>query len=174
MCPIRRPGDSRPSNFETANYLVVDGTHVQLTLHRAHATGATVALGGLCGYGLEQTVDTQAGIRQVFPVIGSTSTTSLFYAGGLSALVGVQGNNSGFANVNAGITSLTRAGNVVTANLASPLAFDVSGLTLTISRRDGPELQRELQRSRRRVRQTLTYTQSGANSTSTGAERRRC
>ena len=54
-------GDSRPSNFETANYTVVDGTHVQLTLHRAHATGATVAVGGLCGYGLEQTVDTQAG-----------------------------------------------------------------------------------------------------------------
>ncbi len=160
-------GDSRPSNFETANYTVVDGTHVQLTLHRAHATGATVAVGGLCGYGLEQTVDTQAGIRQVFPVIGSTSTTSLFYAGGLSALVGVQGNNSGFANVNAGITSLTRVGNVVTANLASPLAFDVSGLTLTVAGVTDTSYNGSFAVTTT-GRQTLTYAQSGANSTSTG------
>jgi hypothetical protein len=68
--------------FETAAYTVVDGTHIQLSLKRAHVAGATIAMGGLCGYGLEQKVDTSSGIRQVFPVIGSYSATGLYYAGG--------------------------------------------------------------------------------------------
>ena len=59
------------NDFETAAYTVVDATHLQLTLNKAHFQSATVAIGGLCGYGLEQTVDTNSGIRQVFPVIGS-------------------------------------------------------------------------------------------------------
>ncbi|MDE1163741.1 MAG: hypothetical protein PW792_17590 [Acidobacteriaceae bacterium] len=45
-------------NFETAAYTVIDGTHIQLTLNKPHDTGATIAVGGLCGYGLEQKVDT--------------------------------------------------------------------------------------------------------------------
>ena len=39
-----------------------------------------------------------SGIRQVFPVIGSFSATSLYYAGGYTAIVGVQGNTSAFLN----------------------------------------------------------------------------
>ena len=96
-------GDSRPLNFETGAYLVVDASHISLTLHRAHAAGAAIATGGLCGYGLEQTVDTQAGIRQVFPVIASTSATSLVYAGGQSSIVGQVNSTSGFSNVSLGL-----------------------------------------------------------------------
>ena len=66
----RRTGGFAPHNYEMANYTVVDGTHLQMTLNKVHAAQATIAVGGLCGYGLEQTVDTAGGIRQVFPVIG--------------------------------------------------------------------------------------------------------
>ena len=96
--PIRS-NSRNPHNYEMANYTVVDGTHLQMTLNKVHRAGATIAFGGLCGYGLEQTVDTVSGIRQVFPVIGSFSATGLYYARSVSAIVGVQGNTSSFFNV---------------------------------------------------------------------------
>lgn len=74
-----------------ADYTIVDGTHVQLTLNRAHFAQATIAMGGLCGYGLEQTIDTANDIRQIFSVIGSYSATGLYYAGGATAVAGVMG-----------------------------------------------------------------------------------
>ena len=67
-------------NFETANYTVVDASHITFTLNKVHAAGAVIAVGGLCGYGIEQTVDTMGAVRQVFPVIGSPNATSLYYA----------------------------------------------------------------------------------------------
>lgn len=60
---------SNPTNYEMAPYTVTDATHLQMTFNKVHGVGATMAFGGLCGYGLEQTVDTNSGIRQVFPVI---------------------------------------------------------------------------------------------------------
>jgi lysophospholipase L1-like esterase len=160
-------GDGRAMNFETAAYTVVDASHLQLTLNRPHATGATIAVGGLCGYGLEQTVDTTAGIRQVFPVIGSPSATSLLYAGGSTAIVGVQGQASAFTSLNLVVGSIARSGNVVTVSTAGNLPVDVNGLTLTVAgvadssyngrfvvTTTGPN--------------TLTYPDPGANSTSSG------
>ena len=32
-----------------ANYTVMDGTHLQMTLNKVHRAGATIAIGGLCG-----------------------------------------------------------------------------------------------------------------------------
>jgi trimeric autotransporter adhesin len=154
-------------DFEMANYTVVDGTHLQFVLNKAHAAQATVAIGGLCGYGLEQTVDTQNGIRQVFPVIGSYSATGLYYAGGATAVVGVTGLTSGFTNLSFPIASIARSNNTVTITTAGNFSYDVNGLRLTISgvadssyngtfavTTTGPN--------------TLTYAQSGANSTSSG------
>ncbi len=159
--------DERPLNFETAAYTVVDGSHVQLTLNRPHGNGATLAVGGLCGYGLEQTVDTNAGLRQVFPVIGSTSATSLLYAGGISSIVGIGASTSGYANQSLIVASITRTGGVVTVTLANNLLADVNALTLTVSgvsdtsyngsylvTTTGPN--------------TLTYANSGPDSTSAG------
>ncbi|WP_035347238.1 GDSL-type esterase/lipase family protein [Edaphobacter aggregans] len=153
--------------YEMANYTVVDGTHLQFTLNRAHAAQATVAIGGLCGYGLEQTVDTVGRIRQVFPVLGSYSSTGLYYAGGATAIVGLMNNTSAFVNLSAAITSAVRNGNTVTVTTAGNLPVDVNGLTMNIAgvtdasyngsfvvTTTGPN--------------TLTYTQSGANSTSSG------
>ncbi len=152
-------------NFETVAYTVVDGSHLQMTLNRPHATGATVAVGGLCGYGLEQTVDTTGGIRQVFPVLASTSSTSLLYMG--PALVGQGGYSSGYADVNLVVASIARTGNVVTVTTATNFPEDLSGLTLTVQgvtdgsyngsfvvTTTGPN--------------TLTYADSGPNSTSAG------
>lgn len=64
-------------NFETALYQVVDATHLRLTLNKVHQNGAVIAVGGLCGYGLEQMVDTTNGIRQIFPVIGAPNAVTL-------------------------------------------------------------------------------------------------
>jgi trimeric autotransporter adhesin len=154
-------------NYEMANYTVVDGAHLQMTLNKAHNLPATVAMGGLCGYGLEQTVDTASGIRQVFPVVGSYSATGLYYAGGATAIVGAMGHSSAYLNVSLNVASIARNGNVVTVTTAGNLPVDVNGLTLTVSgvadssyngsyvvTTTGPN--------------TLTYAQSGANSTSTG------
>ena len=154
-------------HFESAAYTVVDGSHLQLTLQRAHQPGATLAVGGLCGYGLEQTVDTLNGIRQVFPVTGSTSATTLLYAGGISAVVGQQGFTSAFANVSLVIATIARTGNVVTVTTAGNFGADYNGLTLTVQgvadssyngnyvvTTTGPN--------------TLTYTDNGPDSTTSG------
>ncbi len=157
-------GDGRSLNFEMAAYTVVDTSHLQMTLNRAHATGATVAAGGLCGYGLEQTVDTSAGIRQVVPVLASTSPNSVLYMGSVG---GVQGQTSAYTNVNLVIASIARTNNVVTVTIAGNLPVDVNGLTLTAqgvadSSYNGSFVVTTTSAN------TLTYASSGANSTSTG------
>jgi len=156
-------------NFETANYTVVDGSHLQMTLNKVHGIAAVIAVGGLCGYGLEQKVDTTNGIRQVFPVVGSINATSLYYADATMPIVAYHGAGSttGFLNVSLPVAAIARAGNVVTVTTASNLPFDVNGLTLTVNgvadssyngsfavATTGPN--------------TLTYASSGANSTSSG------
>ncbi len=122
-------------NFETVNYQVADATHVQLTLNKVHNAGATIAVGGLCGYGLEQKVDTQGQVRQIFPVIGSVSATALFYAGALSNVIGGTNpvNTSGYLNVSMAIAGAARSGGVVTLTLGSAMASDLNGLQLTVS-----------------------------------------
>src|ERR1700761_7467711 len=55
---IADTNDERFPNFETANYTVVDQSHISFTLNKVHAAGAVIAVGGLCGYGIEQIVDT--------------------------------------------------------------------------------------------------------------------
>ncbi len=154
-------------HFETAAYTVVDGSHLQLTLRRPHQPGATVAVGGLCGYGIEQTVDTLNGIRQVFPVVGSNSATTLLYAGSNTAVVGEQGFTSAFANVSLVIAAIARTGNVVTVSTAGNFGADLNGLTLNVQgvadssyngsfvvTTTGPN--------------TLTYTDNGPDSTTSG------
>jgi len=154
-------------NFETANYSVVDATHVQLTLNKVHEAGATIAVGGLCGYGLEQTVDTVGAVRQVFPVVGSLSATSVYYAASVTPVLGITGQTSAYLNVTFTVASIARSGNVVTVTTTSNLAEDVQGLSLTVSgvadssyngtyvvTTTGPN--------------TLTYANTGANSTSSG------
>ena len=160
-------GDGRAQNFETASYTVVDGSHLSLTLRRPHGSGATIAVGGLCGYGLEQTVDTTGASRQVFPVIASTSPAQLYYAGGQSALVGVQQLQSGFANLNFVLTSLTRTNGVVTATIAGFFQIDVNGLPLTISGAADPSYNGTYAVSTTTAN-TFTYVQQGADSTSSG------
>jgi trimeric autotransporter adhesin len=157
-----------PSNYEMANYTVVDGTHLQMTLNKPHHAGATIAFGGLCGYGLEQTIDTVNGIRQVLPVIGSYSSTGFYYAGGAASLVGLQASTSAFLNDTIQIATIARSNGVVTVTRAgSTSGADVNGLTMNVSgvadqsyngsfvvTTTGPN--------------TLTYVQAGVNSSSTG------
>jgi hypothetical protein len=158
-------GTFNANNYEMANYTVVDGTHLQLSLLKPHAAGATVAIGGLCGYGLEQTVDTVAGVRQVFPVVGSTSATQLYYASGPTNIVGYSGFSSAYLNVNLGIASIARSSGAVTVTTTGALPADLNGLNLTVAgvadasfngtfavTTTGPN--------------TLSYTQAGANATS--------
>ncbi len=98
---------------------------------------------------------------------GSTSATTLLYAGGISAVVGQQGFTSAFANVSLVVASIARAGNVVTVTTAGNFAADLNGLTLTVQgvadssyngnyavTTTGPN--------------TLTYTDNGPDSTSSG------
>jgi hypothetical protein len=154
-------------SFETANYSVVDATHVQLTLNKVHESGATIAVGGLCGYGLEQTVDTVGPVRQVFPVVGSPSATSVYYAAAVTGVVGTKGQTSAYLNDTFTVASIARSGNVVTVTMTANLADDVQGLSMTVSgvvdssyngtytvTTTGPN--------------TLTYANTGANSTSSG------
>jgi hypothetical protein len=166
-CIADEPNGYLPANYETAAYTVIDGTHFQMTLKKAHAALASVAIGGLCGYGLEQTVDTANGIRQVFPVVGSYSANGLYYAGTTSAVVAQQGSTSAYVNVNQPIATLSRSGNVVTVTTAGNMPFDVNGLAVTISgvadsSYDGTFIVSTIGLT------TLTYAQAGSTSTSTG------
>jgi len=166
-CVVDAANGTAPNDYEMANYTVVDSSHLRLTLNKAHALSATVAMGGLCGYGLEQVVDTAAGIRQVFPVVGAYSATGLYYAGGATAIVGTTGQSSAFVNASLAMTSVARSGNVVTLTTAGNFPADLNGLSLTVAgvadssynggfavTTTGPH--------------TLTYAQNGANSTSSG------
>ena len=166
-CIADVPLSTAPHNYEMAAYTVIDGTHLQMTLNKPHHAGATIAFGGLCGYGLEQTVDTVGGIRQVFPVIGSYSTNGLYYAGGLTAIVGVQGNTSAFLNVTGQIAAIARTNGLVTVTTAGSLPVDVNGLTMTISGVADQSYNGSFVVTSTSSN-TLTYSEAGANSTSTG------
>jgi lysophospholipase L1-like esterase len=154
-------------NHEMAPYTVVDGTHLQMTLLKPHGANTTIAIGGLCGYGLEQTVDTENGVRQVFPVIGSYSATGLYYAGASTPVVGQMGTTSAYANVNLSILSAVRSGNQVTVTTSGGAGFDLNGLTMTVAGVADSSYNGSFP-----VTTTggasFTYTQTGPNSSSTG------
>ena len=124
-----------------------------------------MAVGGLCGYGLEQKVDTINGIRQVFPVIASTSATSLIYAGGQSPLIGITGAQSSFTNLSLVIASIARTGNIVTVTTAGNLPEDVNGLTMTVQGVTDASYNGSFPVTTTGAN-SLTYASSGANSTS--------
>jgi len=155
------------TNYEMANYTVVDGSHLQLTLNKVHSAGATVAVGGMCGYGLEQTVDTIGAVRQVFPVLGSLNATTLSYVGFVTSIVGQKDSMSGYLGDSFTVASIARTSNVVTVTLAAPMSEDVNGLTMTIggvadSSYNGSYAVTTTSST------TLTYANTGANSTSSG------
>lgn len=156
-------------NFETAAYTVVDGTHIQLTLNKVHVSGAVIAVGGLCGYGLEQTADTSGVFRQVFPVVGSINGTSLYYADGGNPVIGrsTSGTTSAYANLSLSIAAISRTGNVVTVTTAAPLPRDVNGLGLTVSGVADSSYNGTFAVTTT-SRNTLTYADTGADSTSSG------
>ncbi len=164
---IAEPNSINPNEFEMASYTVVDGTHIQLTLQHPHRAGATIAVGGLCGYGLEQTVDTSNGIRQVFPVIGSYSATGLYYAAGNTPVIGQMGQTGGFMNVNLSIAAIARNNNVVTVTTAGNMPVDLNGLTLTVAGVADSSYNGSFQVTTTGPN-TLTYADTGANSTSSG------
>ena len=166
-CVVDPPSPSSPTNYEMANYAVVDATHLALTLNKVHAAGSTVAVGGLCGYGLEQTVDTMNGIRQVFPVIGSGSATSLFYAGNVTPIVGVMGSTSAYMNVSLTIASIVRTAQGVTVTTATPLPADVNGLTLTVAGVADSSFNGSFPVTTTGSN-SLSYPSSGVNATSSG------
>ena len=154
-------------NYEMAPYTVIDGTHLQMTLSKPHGALATIAMGGLCGYGLEQTVDTFNGLRQVFPVIGSFSATGIYYAGALTPIVGINSSTSAFVNASAAIVSAVRSSNVVTLTLAGGFASDVNGLTVTVTGATDPSYNGSFVATTT-GKTTLTYAQTGANSSTSG------
>jgi lysophospholipase L1-like esterase len=160
-------GFIRPSNFETVAYTVLDASHLQMVLVRPHAVGATIAVGGLCGYGLEQKTDTLAGIRQVFPVIGSDSSTSLLYAGGQSSVVGLSGLTSSFLNTTLAVATISRTGNVVTATTVGATPFDLNGLTLNVTNVNDPSYNGNFTVTSTSTN-TFTYANNGPDSTSAG------
>jgi hypothetical protein len=157
-------------NYEMANYQVVDGTHVRLTLNKVHASGATIAVGGLCGYGLEQTVDTTNGIRQLFPVLGSMDATDLYYVDAYSPTVGRIGgttSTSGYVNVNLAVVSIARSSNVVTVTTSGSVPGDLNGLSLVVSGVADSSYNGTFVVSSTGAN-TYTYANTGANSTSSG------
>ena len=166
-CVADRINSAFPQNHEMAAYTVVDGTHLQMTLAKPHGALATVAIGGLCGYGIEQTVDTINGIRQVFPVIGSTSASSLYYSGLITSIVGIQDQTSAFVNLNIPIASAARNNNFVTLTLAGNPPVDVNGLTLTVAGVSDSSFNGQFQVTSTGGN-TLTYAETGANSTTSG------
>jgi hypothetical protein len=161
--------DSRFPNFETVNYTVVDASHITLTLNKVHASGAVISVGGLCGYGIEQTVDTVGAVRQVFPVVGSPNPTTIFYAAASTSVLGNDNlqSTSGYQNISMQVASIARQSNVVTVTLAGNMSVDVTGLTMAVSGVADASYNGSFQVSSISENQ-LTYSSNGPNSTSTG------
>ncbi len=166
-CVVDQVNAYAPNNYEMAPYTVVDATHLQMTLNKPHQILATVAIGGLCGYGLEQTVDTTAGIRQLFPVVGSYSATGVYYSAGNTAVVGAMNQTSGFLNLTASIASVTRSGSLVTVTTTGNLSANVNGLTVTVTGVTDSSYNGNFVVTTTGGN-SFTYSQSGANSSSTG------
>jgi len=154
-------------NHEMVPYTIVDGTHLQVTLLKPHGAGATIAIGGLCGYGLEQTVDTVNGIRQLFPVVGSYSSTGLYYAGSQTYVVGQMNTTSAYTNVNLPIVSAVRSGNVVTVTVGSTAAYDLNGLTMMVAGATDSSYNGSFPVTTTSAT-TLTYAETGPNSSTAG------
>jgi hypothetical protein len=156
-------------NYEMAPYTTVDATHLSLTLNKPHRIGAVIAVGGLCGYGLDQTVDDVGAIKQIFPVIGSTDGTDLYYADALTPSIGGATGaaaTSGFLNATVNIASISRSGNVVTVTSTSNIP-DVNGLTMTVSGVADSSYNGTFAVTTTGAF-TLTYVDDGPNSTSSG------
>jgi hypothetical protein len=153
-------------NYEMAPYTVIDGTHLQMTLNKPHNVGAAIAVGGLCGYGIHQTVDDVGGIKQVFPIVGSTDATDIYYAAGQTPVLG-QSYTDGFRNISMQAASVVRSNNVVTVTVAGGLPADVNGLTMTVSGVADASYNGSFTVSTT-SNVTLTYANSGPDSTSTG------
>jgi len=153
--------------FETAPYTVVDGTHIQLTLSKPKYANATIALGGLCGYGVEQVADTNGAIRQVFPVIGSLSSSELLYSGLAATNLGSERGPSAFANVSLSVSSMARSGNVVTATVSPNFPADLNGLSLTIGGAADASFNGTFQITTTAANQ-FTFAQTGPNASTTG------
>ena len=166
-CIVDLPNGFNPSNYEMATYNVVDATHLSVAFNKVHAARATIAVGGLCGYGVEQTVDTANGIRQVFPVIGSYSATGLYYAAHLTAILGLSGQTSSYLNVSRQIGSAVRSGNKVTVTIAGTMPVDVNGLTMTVSGVTDASFNGSFAVTSTGAN-TVTYSQTGADGASSG------
>jgi hypothetical protein len=166
-CVVDQTAGAAPNNYEMEPYSVIDATHLRMTFNKPHRLMASIAVGGLCGYGLEQTVDTVGGIRQLFPVLGSTSATTLYYAAGSTAVVGVMNQTSGFLNVTASIASATRASGLVTATTTGNLPANISGLTVAIAGATDSSYNGSYIVTTTGAN-TFTYAQAGANSSTSG------
>ncbi|WP_047490973.1 hypothetical protein [Terriglobus sp. TAA 43] len=166
-CVVDPLGTASADGFEMAPYTVMDGSHIQLTLNKPKFAGATIAIGGLCGYGIEQTADTAGTIRQLFPVIGSITPTMLLYSSLATPNLGKQQGPSAFANITSTITSLQRSGNVVTATIASAFPADLNSLKLTIAGATDASFNGTFAITSTAANQ-FTYAQTGPNATSSG------
>ncbi len=166
-CVTDLPNAFNPSNYEMATYRVLDATHLQMTLNKVHAAAATIAVGGLCGYGIEQTVDTLNGIRQVFPVIGSFSPTGLYYAAHLTAVLGLNGQTSAYLNVSRPIIAISRSSNTVTLTVSGSLPIDVNGLTMVVGGVGDASFNGSFAVTSTGP-SSVTYAQTGANAASSG------
>ncbi|HEV2619481.1 MAG TPA: hypothetical protein VGU23_06025, partial [Acidobacteriaceae bacterium] len=166
-CVVDQTAGSNPNNYEMAPYTIVDGTHLRMSFNKPHQLLASLAFGGLCGYGLEQTIDTAGGVRQLFPVLGSTSGTTLYYAGGSTPIVGLMNLTSGFLNVSASIASATRSSGTVTVTTATNLPANINGLTATIAGAADSSYNGTYSVTTTGAN-SFIYTQSGANSSTSG------
>jgi len=166
-CVADIAGPAPTPNYEMGNYTVVDATHIRLTLNKVHSSGATIAVGGLCGYGLEQTADTTGGVRQLFPVIGSYDATDLYYADGMTPTIGRVSNQSGYMNVALTVTGISRTANVVTVTTTGSTPGDLTGLSMTVSGVADSSYNGTFAVTSTAAN-TYTYASTGANSTSSG------
>ena len=155
------------ANYEMARYTVTDGTHIQLTLLKPHANGATVAIGGLCGYGLEQTIDSSGGFRQVFPIVASPNATTLYVASGTTSVVGQSGTTSGYLNTSNTLTSLVRQNNVVTVTTQNTAPLDITGIAATVSGAADASFNGTFVVTSIAAQQ-FTFAQTGPNASTTG------
>ncbi|HEV2577929.1 MAG TPA: hypothetical protein VGU25_12035 [Acidobacteriaceae bacterium] len=168
-CVMDTNTGGRFPNFEMASFTVVDATHLTMTFNKAHASGALLGVGGMCGYGIEQTADTVGALRQIFPIVGTVTPTELYYASSGAPLLGDFGypSTSAFANISGQVSSISRNGNVVTATLTQNLPADVTGLTMTISGVADASYNGSFVVTSTASNQ-VTYPDTGANGTSSG------
>ena len=124
------------NNPEMTPYLVLDATHLSLTLHKQHGGANLAAVGGTCGLGISLIADEvhlrnrRTPIRQVIPIFGNRSANSVLLPPETN--LGKSLSSNAYLTVRCPILTAERHAGVVTLEAGGGDCWYLNGLVASV------------------------------------------